>query len=124
MQKRIFAIMIGLFAVLALSPVVFAQRSNGLGQPEVTPGPGWMTCPRCQTPQHFRDARAKYKVEGHAFNAHDLSGIWGDNGMELDLKTLPSMTAYGKQLYDATKAEETAPGRSEEHTSELQSPYV
>jgi len=110
MQKPILALTMGLFVILAFVPMAFAQRSNGLGQPEVTPGPGWLTCPRCQTPQHIRDARAKYKVEGHPFDSHDLSGIWGDNGMELDLKTLPAMTPYGKKLYDATKAEETAPG--------------
>src|SRR2546427_12469366 len=106
MQKRIIVSIVPLLAIFVLSPAAFAQRSNGLGQPEVVPGAGWMTCPRCQTPQHIRDARAKYKVEGHAFNSHDLSGVWGDNGMELDLKTLPEMTPYGKHLYDATKAEE------------------
>jgi len=110
MQTRMIASIFSLLAILILSPAAFAQRSNGLGQPEVVPAPGWKTCPRCQAPQHIRDARVKYNVEGHTFNPHDLSGIWGDNGAELDLKALPEMTPYGKQLYEATKAEETAPG--------------
>jgi len=110
MQNRIIVSSITVLMFFVLTPALLAQRSNGLGQPEVTPGPGWMTCPRCQTPQHVRDSRAKYKVEGHPFNPRDLTGVWGENGMELDLKSLPEMTPEGKKLYEGTKAEETAPG--------------
>src|ERR1700747_1056833 len=69
----------------------------GLEVPEALPGPGWKTCPRCQNDAHVEAARQKYKVEGHAFDPHDLSGVWGNNGLKLDYKKA-ILTPYGKQL--------------------------
>jgi len=84
--------------------VVLGFSSIGWGQDSIVP-PGWLICPRCQNQDDRAEARAKYKVAGHPFNPRDLSGIWGNNGMELDLNTLPPLTTWGKQQYDSTRAE-------------------
>jgi hypothetical protein len=87
------------FGVLVFCSAAWAQR------PELVPGPGWKTCPRCQSPQQAAAAREAHKVEGHAFNPRDLTGVWGNNGMELDVKTVPPMTPYGQQIFEATRSE-------------------
>src|SRR5262249_9667603 len=84
-------------------------KEPGTEVPEVTAGPGWKTCQRCQNKGHIAAARYKYKGVGHAFNARDLSGVWGNNGIQLDMKTIPPMTPYGQQLWEATKAVQTRP---------------
>jgi hypothetical protein len=89
---------------LALLPAAYAQRP-GMEVPVVTPGPGWTTCPRCENDAHIADDRKKANVDTHPFDKHDISGVWGDNGIELDLKTLPPFTPYGQKLYDATHSD-------------------
>jgi hypothetical protein len=91
-------------ALLAVSPFASAQRP-GIEVPLVTPGPGWKTCPRCENPAHVEDDRQKAQVDTHKFDPHDLSGVFGDNGIELDLKTVPPFTPYGQKLFDATKSD-------------------
>ncbi len=103
-----------LAAILGSSPAASAQKlvlgkEPGIEVPEVTAGPGWKTCPRCQNNGHIKAAHDKYKVDGHAFNPHDISGVWGNNGINLDMKTVPTMTPYGKQLWDATQATSNNP---------------
>jgi hypothetical protein len=90
-------------ALFGSSPAARAQKS-GLEVPLVAPGPGWKTCPRCENEAHVADDRKKANVDTHPFDKHDISGVWGDNGVELDLKTLPPFTPYGQKLYDATKS--------------------
>jgi hypothetical protein len=114
MRYTIFTIVCTAALLVAFGPMAFAQKLElgkepGLEVPEVTAGPGWKTCPRCQNNAHIRAAREKYKVAGHPFDPHDLSGVWGSNGIDLDLKTRPSYTPYGKQLSDATQAEQLYP---------------
>src|SRR5215469_13826270 len=46
----------------------------------VPPPPGWKPCPRCQNNTDRRAANEKHKVEGHSFDPHDFSGVWGLNG--------------------------------------------
>lgn len=102
---------LSLSALLMMSPGTRAQQSQptvphpGLEIPLVTPGPGWKTCPRCENQAHVDDDRKKASVDTHTFDPHDISGVWGDNGIELDLKTLPPFTPYGKKLYDATRSD-------------------
>src|SRR2546427_13179139 len=91
-----------LAAILGSSSVVLAQHAP--------PPPGWPLCPRCQGPQDRAEARAKFKVEGHPFDPHDLSGLWGNNGMELDVKNVPAFTAWGYEQYQATRSEESPLG--------------
>ena len=106
--------MVALAAVLVFLPAASAQKLElgkepGLEVPEVTAGPGWKTCPRCQNNAHIRAAREKYKVDGHAFDPRDLSGVWGNNGIQLDIKNVPPMTPYGNELWEATQAEQVRP---------------
>ena len=57
---------------------------------------------------NVREAAAK--VKDLPFSPRDLSGVWGNNDLLLDTKNVPPMTPWGKQQYDATKAEETSAG--------------
>ena len=91
-------------ALLALTPLASAQQP-GLNIPIVTPGPGWKTCPRCENAAHVEDDRKKANVDTHAFDPHDLSGVWGDNGIHIDLKTRPPFTPEGQKMYEALKKE-------------------
>src|SRR5437764_15433047 len=89
-----------------LGPSAYAQKlvigkEPGLEVPEVTAGPGWKTCPRCQNNGHIKAAKEKYKVEGHAFNPKDLSGVCGNNGIPFDFKTKRPFTEYGKKQWEA-----------------------
>src|ERR1700730_11898156 len=52
------------------------QQGAGLDVPLITPGPGWLTCPRCVNGAHVRENWKEYKVDGHPFDPHDLSGVW------------------------------------------------
>jgi hypothetical protein len=114
MRYTLFTIA-GLAALLmAFAPAASAQlvigKEPGLEVKEVTAGPGWKTCPRCQNNGHIKAAKERYKVEGHAFNPKDLSGVWGNNGIPFDFKTKPPFTEYGKKLWEATQAEVKHPG--------------
>jgi len=90
-------------AFLALCPFALAQQPAA-EVPEANPGPGWKTCPRCQNDAHVAADREKYKVAGHPFDPHDISGVWGNNGIPLD-QTQVSFTPYGQKLYEATKSD-------------------
>ena len=102
MRNNVSAATAALVALLAFAPSVMAQTANpGLPQ-------GWLPCPRCQNPQDRARAREEHDVDRRTFDPKDLSGIWGNNGMELNV-VVPPLTARGKELCDATRAEE-APG--------------
>ncbi len=60
----------------------------------------WKPCPRCQTNAQ-REAATK-NIKGRQFDVHDLSGIWGRNGMALS-NDVPAMTAWGQAKYEKTK---------------------
>jgi len=114
MRYTIITILSLVLTLAAVCPMASAQKlvigkEPGTEVPEVTAGPGWKTCPRCQNNGHIAADRVKYKVEGHPFNAHDLSGVWGNNGINLDMKTVPAMTEYGKKVWEATQAVQTNP---------------
>lgn len=68
---------------------------------------GWLPCPRCQTAQERTEARQK--VDGKAFDPRDIAGVWGNNGVELNI-VVPPFTPKGKEMYDATRADETPDG--------------
>src|SRR3954463_9167813 len=106
-MRNVFISIFGIAAFLAFVPAASAQlqlgKEPGLEVPEVTAGPGWKTCPRCQNNAHIRAAHEKYKVDGHPFSPRDLSGVWGNNGIALDFKNVPPMTPSGKELWDATQ---------------------
>jgi len=103
MRNRVIVSIVVLAVALAFSSVASAQTA-------AKSTPTWLKCPRCQNNQEIRDSREKYKVDTHPFNAHDLSGIWGNNGVPLNMKAVPPLTDWGKEQYQATKAEESAAG--------------
>jgi hypothetical protein len=82
--------------------------------------PGWKPCPRCQNNADRRAANEKYKVEGHPFDPHDLSGVWGFNGTGqlgtrgqgggVGIVAMAPLTDYGKKLHDATFGEKNQYG--------------
>src|SRR5438093_9236440 len=111
MRKRIIVSILAL-GVLGFSSVAWAQNRGGFGsasatQPkkELIPAPGWKTCPRCTNNEQLAAANKEYKVEGHAFNPKDLTGVWGNNGMELDVKNVPSFTSEGAKMFEATHSD-------------------
>lgn len=89
-----------LFAPLTVSRVASAQKP-GLEVPVITPGPGWKACPRCENDAHIADDRKKANVDTHSFDPHDLSGVWGNDGVRLTAKMLAPFTPEGKKLFDA-----------------------
>ena len=91
-------------ALLAWSPLAEAQRP-GLEIPIVTPGLGWKTCPRCENDAHVQDDRKKANVDAHPFDPHDLSGVWGDNGIPIDMKARPPFTPEGQKMYETLRKE-------------------
>ncbi len=88
MRNHFASALIAGVAVLMMSSVVLAQS-----------GP-WLPCPRCQN--DAEKARAARDAKDKPFDAHDLSGIWGSNGLGLS-NDVPAMTAAGKAKYDAAK---------------------
>src|SRR5580704_178776 len=100
MQKLAMVSAALLLGILNLAPYIFAQQP-GLEVPLVTPGPGWKPCPRCENPAHIADERQKMNVDTHSFDSHDLSGVWGYEGVKLNVKVRPPFTPEGQKLYDA-----------------------
>jgi hypothetical protein len=68
--------------VLAFSPFALAQTSAQEAG-SLTPGPGWKAVPRCQNPARVSADRKRAAVDTHPFDPHDLSGVWGNNGLPL-----------------------------------------
>src|SRR5215210_7306020 len=60
----------------------------------------WKPCPRCQT--EAQQAASARTVRDQPFDSHDLSGIWGRNGITLS-NDVPPMTAWGQAKFDAAK---------------------
>jgi len=60
---------------------------------------GWKPCPRCQTDAQRNAAKSD---KDHPFDVHDLSGIWGRQGIAMS-NDVPPMTAWGKAKYDTAK---------------------
>ena len=71
--------------------------------------PGWLTCPNCQTNDNKTELRSE--TADLPFNPGDLTGIWGQNRIQLN-RNAPPMTPDGQARYDATRADETAGGQA------------
>jgi hypothetical protein len=113
MLKQISVTMV-IVTALAFSFFVWAQAGPGQGRqvaaqqretlPSVKPPDGWKPCPRCQNnPDRARDNQV-YKVEGHALNPRDLTGVWGWNGVTSAFsdQTAPPLTEEGKKRFAET----------------------
>src|SRR5437667_8268478 len=121
MPSRILVVIMALAVVLALSAPAMAQqpggnRNNGEREAGHTPLPsnpppeGWHNCPRCDNNEDRAKAWTAMKIDGHAFNPKDLSGVWSwgvGNTVDdaLNAKTMPPLTEYGKKLRAATMAD-------------------
>ena len=113
MRNQISFLIVGLIAGVSVLPMAFAQAPLESDEvilstdySELTSGahpPGWKTCPRCQSTTDRRRAEAQYQVEGHPFDPHDLSGVWGFNGFTLAFAVAPPMTEEGQERYEATR---------------------
>jgi hypothetical protein len=98
MQNKMLVSIIVLLGILISPRITWAQKG-------AAPPAGWRACPRCQTSQDRREARDKYKIDGHAFDPHDLTGIWGYDGISLDHKAVPPLTPWGQEQWAATKGD-------------------
>src|SRR5262245_3356305 len=90
------------FLRVTTGPAVFAQAGAGNrvidrngALPSIPPPPGWKACPRCQNQRDRAESNAKDQAEQHRFDPHDLTGIWGFNGLGRP-GTPPPMTEWGK----------------------------
>jgi len=99
------SLILPLTALTQQRETVYGEKSETQTEKELTPGPGWKTCPRCTNNKQLAAAYKKYQVEGHAFDPKDISGIWGSNGLELDVKTVPPFTPEGQKMFEATRSE-------------------
>src|ERR1700704_3007340 len=116
MRSRILVSILALAMALGFSSLALAQapggnRNGGQSEAGHTPLPsntapqGWKNCPRCDNNDDRAKAWKDYKVDGHAFNAKDLSGVWGWGlGNTIDdafnTKTMPTLTEYGKKRHE------------------------
>ena len=82
-------------AALVAGTQLFVVSSAALAQDDP-----WKPCPRCQTDTQ-RETATK-NIGNRPFDAHDLSGIWGRNGIALSSE-VPPMTAWGKAKYETAK---------------------
>jgi hypothetical protein len=113
MMRKTITLCLLVVGCLAFGPLALAQNQGNFGrqetetqsEKELTPGPGWKTCPRCTNAKQLAAANKAYKVDGHPFDPHDLSGVWGNNGMELDVKNVPPFTPEGAKMFEATHSE-------------------
>ena len=115
MRYRMRVFIMTLAAVAAFSGAASAQEPGRTPEKPVVasvPAPeGWKTCPRCQNETDRREANARYKVEGHAFNPRDLSGVWyGDVAAGRLFVNPPPYTPLGKERFEATIGEKNAAG--------------
>jgi hypothetical protein len=95
-------------AFLIVSTFSFAGFGQG---PSSVPAPeGWGQCPRCQNNKDRAEAKEKYKVEGHPFDPHDLSGVWGFGGAPATFRNAPPLTDWGKQQHAKTIGDKNAAG--------------
>jgi hypothetical protein len=124
LQKR------NLISILAVGTILVLPV---FGQNETVP-PGWKTCPRCLSSEQQKN-EVKFNPLGMPFNPRDLGGVWhaavpvaSDSGLQTNVldttsstfakqlpasgvppANVPSLTAYGKQLFDATLTDFKSP---------------
>ena len=104
MRKHVIALVLALSAVLTCSELAVAQEVT-----DIAPGPGWKPAPR----RHSNEARAKDRVqyiEGKKNDPHNLTGVWGEAGIPLNMKAVPPYTPYGEELAAKTQADLSAAG--------------
>src|SRR5687767_11832549 len=105
MQRRVLAWAVAIVWLAGFSMGGAAQGSQQVytDRPSAAPPSTWKTCPRCQAPQDRTAAWEREKVDSRVFNPHDLSGVWGWDGVAgaFRERDRPPLTEWGKQQYDA-----------------------
>jgi len=114
MRLRILVSIATVAGTISFAPAAQAQgpgpdSAKPAAIPSVPPPQGWKACPRCQNETDRRQANTQYKVEGHRFNARDLAGVWGYQGIRA-FSNPPPFTPDGKRRFDATIGEKNAAG--------------
>ena len=101
MRNRIFIAAVVVASVLGLSLALAPDSLAGAQAPE-----GWKPCPRCQ---NNADRTAAWESNGideiTDYDRHDLSGVWGYDGVSNAFRNPPPLTEYGQELYAQTQAE-------------------
>ena len=105
MRKQMNISISVLVVALGFSLAAMAQAPGSVPAPE-----GWKQCPRCQNNADRANANAKFKIEGHAFNPRDLSGVWGYSGIASTFRNPPPLTEWGKQQHAATMGDKNEAG--------------
>ena len=104
---------VALVIVAAAPSFALAQGARSpLGGSEVDSsplGPGWKPCPRCVDEDKLEIATEKAK--DLPFNPRILAGIWGRNGVGLDRRTVPELTAWGAEQQARTVTETVSNGK-------------
>jgi hypothetical protein len=88
MRRYIMATVVAGAHLWLISSIAVAQQA------------GWKPCPRCQTNAQ-RNAATKNDKD-HAFGAHDVTGIWGRQGIAMS-NEIPAMTEWGKAKYETSR---------------------
>jgi hypothetical protein len=127
MRNRFIITIVVLMAMLVLSTAVWAQGGRPQGGPDtregaganpnvrdlvpsIPPPEGWGNCPRCQNNSDRAKAWRDFKVEGHAFDPKDFTGVWGWDGVNNAFRNMPELTEYGKQRYQETIGDKAPDG--------------
>jgi len=108
-MKNQTIVLIAFVAVSAFSPAAPAQEKQG-AQASIPFPAGWKPCPRCQNNEDRRQDTTRYNVPGHRFDPHDLTGVWGYDGISRAFDKAPELTPAGKQQHDATIGEKAPDG--------------
>ncbi len=99
-------------ALAILTSVTIASCSSAPTQStEQDPGSStWLPCPQCQSDAERAEARAE--TADLAFDPRNLSGVWGQNRVQLSVPA-PPLTSRGQELYEATRADPSADGSTQ-----------
>jgi hypothetical protein len=120
-MRNLIIVTIALLAAQVFPSGALGQGGRGnqnegerVGQPSIPPPEGWKRCPRCQNNEDRRQSNIEHKVDGHAFDPKDLTGVWGYNGIGgvrgPTFRNPPPMTPLGKELHLATYGEKSPTG--------------
>ena len=115
MRNRNVSIGLSVALVLVFFSIAPAQNQSTNERkalPSIPPPPGWGNCPRCQNNNDRAQSWKDFKVEGHAFNPRDLSGVWGYDGVAnaFNASNMPPLTEWGKKQHEATFGEKGPDG--------------
>ena len=114
MRNLFIGLILSLAAVLVFSDVALAQEAT-----DIPPGPGWLPAVRRHSLQARAADRVKY-IEGRKLDPHNLSGMWGETGISLNVRGAPPFTPHGQQLSDATQADISPAGFAIESSKDPQ----